>query len=150
MVAYFSMEIALHPAMPTYAGGLGVLAGDTLRSAADLGIPMVGMTLIHRHGYFSQALDGAGNQQEKPSAWNPDELLEPMKPVVDLTLDGRTVRVRAWRYLVQGASGSTVPVYLLDTMLGENTEEDRHLTDSLYGGDPCYRLCRANVKTVEM
>lgn len=140
MVAYFSMEIALHPAMPTYAGGLGVLAGDTLRSAADLGIPMVGVTLIHRHGYFAQELDSAGNQREQPSAWNPDDLLEPMKPVISLTLEGRTIRVRAWRYLVQGANGSTVPVYLLDTMLNENAEEDRHLTDSLYGGDPRYRL----------
>ena len=101
-VAYFSMEIALDPAIPTYSGGLGVLAGDTLRSAADLGVRMVAVTLLHRKGYFSQHLDEHGNQSESPAQWNPEEKLELMKPVVTVNIEGREVKVRAWRYLVEG------------------------------------------------
>ena len=71
IVAYFSMEIAIHPNMPTYSGGLGVLAGDTLRSAADLGVPLVAFTLVHRKGYFQQHLDGNGVQSEEVQPWNP-------------------------------------------------------------------------------
>ncbi len=74
-IAYFSMEIALESQLPTYAGGLGALAGDTLRSAADLGLPMVGVTLLHRKGYFYQRLDAEGRQQEEPVAWSPDDWL---------------------------------------------------------------------------
>src|SRR5579862_2835583 len=94
-VAYFSMEIALDPAVPTYSGGLGVLAGDTLRSAADLGVRMVAVTLLHRKGYFSQHLDSHGNQSESPAQWNPEEKLELMKPVVTVNIEGREVKVRA-------------------------------------------------------
>ena len=141
-VAYFSMEIALDPSMPTYSGGLGVLAGDTLRAAADLGIRMVAVTLLHRKGYFQQHLDEHGNQTESPVAWNPEEMLELMKPVVAVNIEGREVKVRAWRYLVTGANGDVVPVYLLDTALAENSPWDRTLTDYLYGGDVHYRLCQ--------
>lgn len=141
-VAYFSMEIALDPSMPTYSGGLGVLAGDTLRSAADLGIPVVAVTLLHRKGYFEQHLDERGNQTESPVSWNPEEVLESMKPVVTVNIEGREVRVHAWRYLVEGMSGDVVPVYLLDTALAENSPWDRTLTDHLYGGDLHYRLCQ--------
>jgi len=70
VVAYFSMEIAINPAMPTYSGGLGVLAGDTLRSAADLGVPLVAFTLAHRKGYFQQHLDARGVQSEEVQLWN--------------------------------------------------------------------------------
>jgi starch phosphorylase len=139
-VAYFSMEIALHPAIPTYAGGLGVLAGDTLRSAADLGVSMVGVSLVHRKGYFRQQLDAAGNQTEVPSEWGPDEKLELMKPVVVVTIEGGRVRVRAWRWVIEGINGDVVPVYLLDTDLPENSDLDRRLTDLLYGGDHRHRL----------
>ncbi len=144
-VAYFSMEIALDPAIPTYAGGLGVLAGDSLRSAADLGVPVVAVTLLHRKGYFRQHLDAQGNQSEEPDVWNPEDALEPMRPTVSITLEGRTVQVRAWRYLVQGISGNSVPVYLLDTDLPSNAPPDRELTHSLYGGDNRYRLCQEAV-----
>ena len=75
-VAYFSMEIALESGIPTYSGGLGVLAGDTLRSAADLGTPMVGVTLVHRKGYFRQRLDARGNQFEEDAPWNPADFLK--------------------------------------------------------------------------
>lgn len=141
-VAYFSMEITLDPTMPTYAGGLGILAGDTLRSAADLGVPMVAVSLLHRKGYFRQHLDKQGNQSEGPAAWSPEKMLEAMKPVASVTIAGRQVRVRAWRYLVEGITGHVVPVYLLDTAIAENNTFDQTLTDHLYGGDAYYRLCQ--------
>ena len=141
-VAYFSMEIALDPAIPTYAGGLGILAGDTLRSAADLGVSMVGVTLLYRQGYFRQQLDAAGNQSEAVSDWRPEDKLEPMKPVVAVTIEGRPVHIRAWRWVIEGVDGDVVPVYLLDTDLPENADEDRRLTDHLYGGDQRHRLCQ--------
>ena len=141
-VAYFSMEIALDPAIPTYSGGLGVLAGDTLRSAADLAVPIVGVTLLDRKGYFQQHIDRQGNQTEAPVDWRPESILEPVDARVTVQIEGRTVHVRAWRYVVRGISGHEVPVYLLDTQLPENTEADRKLTDYLYGGDARYRLCQ--------
>jgi starch phosphorylase len=141
-VAYFSMEIALDKAVPTYSGGLGVLAGDTLRSAADLSVPVVGITLLHRKGYFQQHLDEQGNQSEAAVVWNPEELLEPVEARTQVMIEGRTVHVRAWKYPVRGVTGHVVPVYLLDTQLPENSEWDRTLTDCLYGGDNHYRLCQ--------
>ena len=139
-VAYFSMEIALDPEIPTYSGGLGVLAGDTLRSAADLGVPVVAVTLLYRKGYFRQQLDAAGNQSEQPVYWNPAQMLEEMSGRAQVTIEGRTVEVRAWKYTVRGVSGEIVPVYLLDTDLPANSPQDRSLTDHLYGGDERYRL----------
>ena len=141
-VAYFSMEIALHPAMPVYSGGLGVLAGDTLRSAADLGLPLVGVTLLHRKGYFFQRLDAAGGQIEDPVAWVPGDFLHELPQRASVSIEGRTVWLRPWRYDVTGIGAFRVPVYLLDTDLPENAEADRRLTDVLYGGDPRYRLCQ--------
>jgi len=141
-VAYFSMEIALSPAIPTYSGGLGVLAGDTLRSAADLGVPVVGVTLLHRKGYFEQHIDAQGLQHEQPVMWKPEETLEKVDATASVQIEGRTVQIRAWRYTVRGVNGHEVPVYLLDTQLPENEEWDRSLTDYLYGGDAHYRLCQ--------
>ncbi|MCL6582877.1 MAG: alpha-glucan family phosphorylase [bacterium] len=145
LVAYFSMEVGLDPAIPTYSGGLGVLAGDTLRAAADLSIPMVGVTLLHRKGYFRQHLDAQGNQTESPAVWSPEEFLEPLPPWVSITINGRKVSIRAWRYMLHGLSGHIVPVYFLDTALDENNQWDRTLTDCLYGGDELYRLCQEAV-----
>ncbi|HEY9478724.1 MAG TPA: alpha-glucan family phosphorylase [Gemmatimonadaceae bacterium] len=141
-VAYFSMEICLEQAIPTYSGGLGVLAGDTLRAAADLGVPMSAVTLVHRKGYFRQHLDGNGNQSEEPEPWRPEDVLELVPKRVTVEIEGRDVVVRAWRYPVVGVEGHTVPVYLLDTDLPENSDWDRALTDFLYGGDSRYRLCQ--------
>jgi starch phosphorylase len=141
-VAYFSMEVALEPTMPTYAGGLGVLAGDTLRAAADLGAPLVGMSLLHRKGYFRQQLDTQGNQTESPAAWSPETLLEALPPRVSVNIEGRRVQLRSWRCVVRGVSGHTVPVYFLDTAVEENSPWDQTLTDHLYGGDQRYRLCQ--------
>jgi starch phosphorylase len=136
------MEIALDQSLPTYSGGLGVLAGDTLRSAADLSLPVVGVTLAHRHGYFRQHLDAHGNQSESPADWYPENTLPEAPARVTVEIEGRTVHVRAWRFTVRGVSHHEVPVYLLDTQLPENAEHDRTLTDTLYGGDPRYRLCQ--------
>ncbi|MEP6689797.1 MAG: alpha-glucan family phosphorylase, partial [Gemmatimonadaceae bacterium] len=141
-VAYFSMEICLEQEIPTYSGGLGVLAGDTLRSAADARVPMVGVTLLHRKGYFVQHLDAAGQQAESAAVWRPEERLELLEPTVAVAIEGRRVAIRAWKYTVRGLSGGEVPVFLLDTALPENDEWDRTLTDTLYGGDVYYRLCQ--------
>ncbi len=136
------MEIALDKAVPTYSGGLGVLAGDTLRSAADLSVPIVGVTLLHRKGYFEQHLDANGHQTEQPVAWRPEDRLDPVDARTTVVIEGRTVHIRAWKYPVRGVKGHEVPVYLLDTNLDENEEWDRTLTDYLYGGDNHYRLCQ--------
>ncbi|MEJ7810924.1 MAG: alpha-glucan family phosphorylase [Gemmatimonadaceae bacterium] len=141
-IGYFSMEICLEQALPTYSGGLGVLAGDTLRAAADLELPMVGITLLHRKGYFTQHLDAAGNQTESAVAWRPEDLLTLLPAEATVEVEGRPVKVHAWRYIVRGVTGHEVPVYLLDTALPENSPWDQHLTDSLYGGDNHYRLCQ--------
>lgn len=136
------MEIGFHTQVPTYSGGLGVLAGDTVCSAADLSVPLVAVTLLHRKGYFVQELQPDGTQVEKPSEWKVEDFVEPMAPIICLQIDKRNVLVRAWRYIVRGVTGSTVPVYLLDTDLPENRPEDRTLTDHLYGGDARYRLAQ--------
>ncbi len=141
-VAYFSMEVALSPSVPTYSGGLGVLAGDTLRSAADLGVPMVGVTLLYRKGYFQQSLDANGFQTEQPVQWKPDEQLESLEPIATVTIEGRPVNIRCWRYDIVGVGGHIVPVYLLDAGVKTNSDFDQTLTDHLYGGDEHYRLCQ--------
>lgn len=143
--AYFSMEIALEASLPTYAGGLGILAGDTLRSAADLGLPMCGVTLLHRKGYFDQHLDTHGNQTETPSNWSPERVLQPLEPRATLMLEGQRVVVRAWQYIIRGYAGHIVPVYLLDTALPENSPFAQTFTDELYGDDGHYRLCQEAV-----
>jgi len=141
-IAYFSMEVGLESQLPTYSGGLGVLAGDTLRAAADLSLPMVGISLVHRKGYLRQQLDGEGNQAEGASGWSPETLLAEAPVRLQLSVGGRPVALRAWRYDVRGTTGAVVPVYLLDSRLPENEEADRHLTDHLYGGDGGYRLAQ--------
>lgn len=145
VIAYFSMEIAIDPKMPTYSGGLGVLAGDTLRSAADMGIPMVAVTLLHRKGYFRQHLNAQGIQSEEEQPWSPEQLLTEEEPRVVINIEGRQVQVRAWRYEIEGINGHIVPVYLLDTNLEENDPRDRAVTDHLYGGDTNYRLAQETV-----
>jgi glycogen phosphorylase len=141
-VAYFSMEIALEPALPTYAGGLGILAGDTLRSAADMGLPMGAVTLLYRNGYFEQHLDANGNQSETASEWEPEKLLQPLQLRATITLEGEKVAIRAWQYTIRGCTGHLVPVYFLDTALPENSPFIQTLTGRLYVGDEHYRLCQ--------
>jgi glycogen phosphorylase len=140
MVAYFSMEIAILPSMPTYSGGLGVLAGDTLRSAADRGLNLVAVTLVHRKGYFRQMLGADGTQTAVEQPWSPETTLVREPAIVRVTIEGRSVAIQAWRYDMAGVTGKVIPIYMLDTDLPENHELDRKLTDYLYGGDSDYRL----------
>lgn len=142
IIAYFSMEIALDPAIPTYSGGLGMLAGDTIRSAAGLKVPMIGVTLLHRKGYFCQKFDTSGWQMEEPAEWPVAKFCIEQPARAQVVIEGRTINVRAWRYSVTGPEGTEVPVLLLDTNVPENSEWDRTLTDHLYGGDSHYRLCQ--------
>ena len=142
MVAYFSMEIAVAPNMPTYSGGLGVLAGDTLRAAADRGLDLAAVTLVHHKGYFRQHLDAHGQQTEETQPWKPEELLTAEQPVVAVTVQGRTVHLKAWRHDLVGVTGHSIPIYFLDTDIDGNDPADRTLTDYLYGGDGDYRLCQ--------
>ena len=134
-IAYLSMEIALESAIPTYSGGLGILAGDTIRAAADLRVPMVAVSLLHRTGYFIQRLDADGWQTEEPACWEVATHLREMRPRTTINIEERAVHLRAWRYSVRGVGGYVVPVYFLDTDLPENGEWDRGITRALYGGD---------------
>ncbi|HEY0380844.1 MAG TPA: alpha-glucan family phosphorylase [Candidatus Elarobacter sp.] len=140
IVAYVSMEIAVATAVSTYSGGLGVLAGDVIRAAADAGYPMAGVTLLYRDGYFRQRLDASGAQHEEPQSWRPDAALEQLEPVVTIAISGRAVHAAVWRYTVTGVDGHDVPVYFLDTDRADNDEAARGLTRALYGGDARYRL----------
>jgi starch phosphorylase len=144
-IAYFSMEIALSKALPTYSGGLGMLAGDTLRSAADTGCSLVAVSLAHRRGYFQQHLDNAGQQTESDVVWSPESTLPNAGSTITLQMQGRDIRVQAWRFDVVGVSGHIIPVFLLDTDIEGNDPWDRTLTDHLYGGDTYYRLCQETV-----
>ncbi|MGD8571294.1 MAG: alpha-glucan family phosphorylase [Gammaproteobacteria bacterium] len=141
-VAYFSMEIGLDSAIPTYSGGLGVLAGDSIRSAADLEINMVAVTLLHRYGYFHQKIDNTGWQTEEPDVWPIEQHLEEIPTDAYVYIEDRTVKLRVWRYIVKGCKGHEIPVYFLDTDHEQNSPNDRTLTHYLYGGDHFYRLCQ--------
>lgn len=139
-IAYFTMEIALRPDIPTYSGGLGVLAGDTVRSAADLELPLVSVSLASHMGYFRQRIDETGRQQEEPDPWEPAKWATPLQAKVVVPIEGREVWVGGWLYVLEGHMGGRQPVILLDTDQDENRAEDRELTHYLYGGDATYRL----------
>jgi glycogen phosphorylase len=141
-IAYFSMEIGLESGMPTYSGGLGVLAGDTIRAAADLKIPLIGVTLVHRKGYFDQKLGADGSQREEPANWALEDFLTEMPARATVNIEGRRVKLRSWKYEAHGTGEFDVPVFFLDTDLPENAEWDRSLTNFLYGGDQRYRLAQ--------
>ena len=139
------MDVAVDSQIPTYSGGLGILAGDMLRSAADLELPMVAVSLIHRKGYFEQRLDSHGNQLESPADWSPEDQLQRLAPKISVSIEGREVRVGAWQCVFSGITGHAVPLIFLDTDLEENSPSDRGLTDFLYGGDQRYRLCQETI-----
>ena len=140
-IAYFSMEIGFRSDIPTYSGGLGVLAGDTIKSAADLNLPMVAVTLLYRKGYFRQALDAEGRQTEYPDEWRPTEHLLLLPQKIQIRIEGRDVAAQVWTYNVTSSTGRwNIPVFFLDTYLPENEPQDREITDYLYGGDVRYRL----------
>ena len=140
MIAYFSMEIGVKNDIPTYSGGLGILAGDTIKSAADLKLPLVAVTLVSRKGYFTQEIEASGWQRERPVIWDPAKYMELMPAKVKVQIEGRDVCIQTWLYLVLSPTGGKVPIFFLDTDLPENTPEDRGITDYLYGGDSNYRI----------
>jgi starch phosphorylase len=144
-IAYFSMEIALAKSLPTYSGGLGMLAGDTLRSAADTGVPLVAVSLAHRRGYFEQHLDSHGQQTESDVVWSPETTLPSAEQTITITMQGREITLCAWRFDVIGVTGHIIPVFLLDADVEGNDPWDRRLTDHLYGGDTYYRLCQETI-----
>jgi starch phosphorylase len=139
-IAYFSMEIGLSNEIPTYSGGLGILAGDTIKSAADLKLPLVAVTLASRKGYFRQKIDAEGWQREFPVAWEIESFMELLPTKTLVTIEGRDVKVQAWLYQVKSPTGGEVPVLFLDTDIPGNDERDRRITDELYGGDHENRL----------
>ena len=140
MIAYFSMEIGVKNDIPTYSGGLGILAGDTIKSAADLKLPVVAVTLISRKGYFNQEIDQNGWQQEKPVIWDPATYMRLLPAKVKVQIEGRDVTIQSWVYTVVSPTGGKIPIFFLDTDIPENTPEDRGITDYLYGGDHTYRI----------
>jgi glycogen phosphorylase len=142
-IAYFSMEIGLENDIPTYSGGLGILAGDTLRAAADMDLPLIAVTLAHREGYFRQRIEN-GKQIEEASRWSPETRLEAVPQHVTIRLENHDLQLRAWRYTVRGLAGE-IPVYLLDTSSPENPEPYRGITNQLYGGDLRMRLLQEAV-----
>jgi len=139
-IAYFSMEIGLRDEIPTFSGGLGILAGDTVKSAADLNLPFIAITLMSRKGYFRQEIDEKGHQKEYPVKWDPSKLMKLASEQVSVSIEGRKVIVQAWIYFVESPRGYSIPVIYLDTNLPENSDEDKILTDQLYGGDESYRI----------
>ncbi|MCW4044410.1 MAG: alpha-glucan family phosphorylase [Candidatus Bathyarchaeota archaeon] len=139
-VAYFSMEIALENDIHTYSGGLGVLAGDTIRSCADLKLPLVGVSLASKKGYFRQELTPEGKQIEHEDPWNPSKFMQLLPEEVTVQIQAREVHVKAWLYNLVSQTGGVVPVYFLDTDVEGNSGEDREITSFLYGGDERYRL----------
>jgi glycogen phosphorylase len=139
-IAYFSMEMAVRTEMHTYAGGLGVLAGDTARSCADLELPVVFVTLVSRAGYFRQEIGADGGQVEQPDWWEPESRCAPLNAMVAVDIENKPVWVRPWLYIHICPHGHQIPILLLDTQLDQNSEQDRTLTHYLYGGDEVYRL----------
>ncbi len=139
-IAYFSMEIGISNEIPTYSGGLGVLAGDIVRASADLRLQMVALTLVSRKGYFKQKITKEGEQQEFPDEWDPSKSLFLMPKNVTVMIENRPVKIQAWLYEHQSPTGGMVPIFFLDTNVEGNHPEDREITDYLYGGDKKYRL----------
>lgn len=138
-IAYFSMEIALESDIKTYAGGLGVLAGDTLKSGADLRIPMVGITLLNDQGYFKQKINKKGEQIEAPVNYDFSKLKK-IKNTVVIKIGSDKVKVGVFKYIIIGKAGFKVPVYLLNTNIKGNKKEYLNLTGQLYRADKEYRL----------
>jgi len=139
-IAYFSMEIGIRNDIPTYSGGLGVLAGDTIRTSADLKLPMVAVTILTKKGYFIQELDEHGKQTEYPVSWDPSRSMTLLPARITLQIEGRDVLVQAWEYNVESLTGGCIPIFFLDTDIEGNAPQDREITHYLYGGDLAYRL----------
>ena len=140
VVGYFTAEIGLWSELHTYSGGLGVLAGDHVKSAADAEIPLVGVTLVYRKGYGRQHLDKDGVQTETYRDLDPAQHMQDTGMEISLPLDGEELWAKVWRADITGVSGHTVPVYFLDTFHPKNSEKHLELGLTLYGGDDWVRI----------
>ncbi len=139
-IAYFSMEIGISHNIPTYAGGLGVLAGDLIKSFSDMNAPIVAVTLINSRGYFHQNITENGNQIESPVEWNPSAFMTLQPNIVSVNIANREVKIKVWQLIVRGQYGHNISVFYLDSNVEGNSDYDRTLTSYLYGGDREYRL----------
>ena len=139
-IGYFTAEIGLWSDLKTYSGGLGVLAGDHVKSAADAGIPLVGVTLLYREGYGTQQLDNLGNQTETFPNLDPNQHMTKTSIEFSLNLDNTQIKISVWKVEIEGISGHVVPVYFLDTFHEDNTPEHCSLSGRLYGGDDNTRI----------
>ena len=140
VVGYFTAEIGLWSELHTYSGGLGVLAGDHVKSAADAEIPLVGVTLVYRKGYGRQHLDKDGVQTETYRDLDPAQHMQDTGMEISLPLDGGELWAKVWRADITGVSGHVVPVYFLDTFHPKNSEKHLELGLTLYGGDDWVRI----------
>ncbi len=133
-IAYFSAEIGFDEKVKTYSGGLGVLAGDTIKAMADIEVPLCAVTLLYKHGYFKQVIEN-NQQQEEEDNWDFQNLLKDTGKTIQLNIDSTTLTVKIWKYEYIGVTGHKVPIYFLDTHLDENPEWAHDLTNYLYFGD---------------
>ena len=140
VVGYFTAEIGLWSELHTYSGGLGVLAGDHVKSAADAEIPLVGVTLVYRKGYGRQHLDKDGIQTETYRELDPAQHMQDTGMEISLPLDGGELWAKVWKADITGVSGHLVPVYFLDTFHPKNSEKHLELGLTLYGGDDWVRI----------
>lgn len=133
-VAYFSAEIGIDPELKTYSGGLGILSGDTLKSMADLEVPLCAVTLLYKHGYFKQKIEH-NTQLECEDSWEFQKFLKDTGKEIGMHISGVALRIKIWEYRYKGLSGHEIPIYYLDADLDGNPEWARQLTDKLYQGD---------------
>ena len=139
-IAYFSAEIGISRRLPTYSGGLGVLAGDHIKSAADLGLNMCGITLLYKEGYFKQRIDEEGIQTENYPKFDPYPFLDKLDASFTLKLRDRDVFINVYKYEYEGVKGEKIPIFFLDTDCDKNFQDDRIITLRLYSGDKDHRI----------
>ena len=144
-IAYFSAEIGISSNLPTYSGGLGVLAGDHIKSAADLKINMVAISLLYKEGYFKQIIDQEGKQREVYPKFVPEPILSELSHIFSINLNGKEIFIKACVYNHQSINGFTVPIYFLDTDISENDDETRGITLRLYSGDNRHRILQESI-----
>ena len=144
-IAYFSAEIGLSSSLPTYSGGLGVLAGDHIKASADAGIEMLGISLLYKEGYFKQLLDKEGNQKEEYPRFELGDNLSLLPNKFSIKIRGREVWIQAYEYLHTSETGHIIPIYFLDTDIDENISEDRMITLRLYSGDKNHRILQESI-----
>ena len=144
-IAYFSAEIGISSNLPTYSGGLGVLAGDHIKSAADLKINMVAISLLYKEGYFKQIIDQEGKQREVYPKFVPEPILSELSHIFSINLNGKEIFIKACVYNHQSINGFTVPIYFLDTDIPENDDETRGITLRLYSGDNRHRILQESI-----